>query len=339
MRKRVLLALGCALTMATLTVPLAANAASADQPWQNDAPHKQWNQDVAGKRIVYFPVSNSSELPHEWGVVMKKQFEALGIKFEIQDPDFDAQREQQMIAAMIPQKPALMIVHNPNVQVLAGVLKQAEQAGIPVIQVNMASKYRTDAYVGIDPQANGVKMADAIVGACGGPNARSHKVALMNGEVTSAYSMGIMEGAMSVFNQHKEIQIVSNQAANWDPKVAHDKAVTVLQAHPDLCAYMGWYIQQDVGLIQAEKEANLVGKLKIFTTGGGSDLGCKYLEDGSLYMTFNYQADMQAHEMVAIAKLLLQTGKPAGTFKTTIYTGVIPVTKKNIKDMTCYKTS
>src|SRR5699024_5988873 len=122
---------------------------------------------------------------------MKKEAEARGIKFTIHDPDFNAQREVQISSSLLPRHPDVMIVHNPNVTVLANGLKKAEKAVIYVIQVNMASKYRTDAFVGIDPEEDGRKMAKSVVDACGGPDARSHKVALMVGETTSAYSIGI----------------------------------------------------------------------------------------------------------------------------------------------------
>lgn len=297
--------------------------------------HDTWQKNVAGKRIVYFPVSFAQGLPHIWGVEMKKEAEALGIKFEIRDPDFNPQREEQMIAAMIPQKPDVMIVHNPNVQVLANVLKKAQEAGIYVIQVNMASRTRTDAYVGIYPEDDGIKMAQSAVDACSGPDARSHKVALMIGEPTSAYTMGILKGAMSVFDQHKDIKIVSRQAANWDPKTAHDKADTVLQANPDLCAYIGWWVGQDVGIAQAVKRAGLQGKVKVITTGGGEPPACEYLKQGLFYEAFNYNALLQAHEMMAIAKFLLQSGQPAGTFHATIYTPVVGVTKDTVTPASC----
>lgn len=317
---------------ATLALALCAGAVQAEKL---DAPHQQWKDQVEGKRIVYIPVSNSSSLPHIWGVEMKKEAEALGIKFDIRDPDFNAQREEQIIAALIPQHPDVLIVHNPNVQVLAHVLERAEKAGIYVIQVNMASKYRTDAYVGIDPEDTGRKMAQAVVKACTASGARSNKVALMNGEVTSAYSIGIMKGAQSVFEQHKDIDIVSNQAASWDSKTAHDKAATVLQSNSDLCAYMGWWSGQDVGIAQAVKQADLQGKVKVFTTGGGEPPACEYIEKGLFYEDFNYNALLQAHQMMAIAKFLLQSGQKPGTFRTTVYTPVVGVTKDNLTPSSC----
>lgn len=298
---------------------------------------QQWRHDVVGKRIVYVPVSGSLTLTRIWGNTMKAQADALGMKFTELDPDFDAQREEQMIASVIPQHPDVLVVHNPNLTVLANVLKQAQKEGIYVIQVNMASKTLTDAYVGVDPEAHGAAIARAIVKACGGPHARSHKIALMQGEVTSAYSYGISKGAMAVFDQHKDIDIVSTQAANWNPKTAHDKAAVVLQAHPDLCAYMGWWSGQDVGIAQAVKQARLVGKVKVFTSGGGEPPACQYLKDGLFYETFSYNAKLQATQIMAMAEFLLQSHQPAGTFHIALFSPDSPLTKDNVQPSDCTK--
>jgi len=296
---------------------------------------EQFDKDVRGKTIVYIPVSYSVPLTRIWGETMEREAKALGMKFEVRDPDFNTQREEQLLSAMIAQHPDVLIVHNPNVQVLAPDLKRAEEAGIYTIQVNMASKYKTDAFVGVQPNELGAKMAEGVVKACGGADARSHKIALMDGEVTSAYSIGIMQGATSVFKQHPNIQIVSNQAANWDSKTAHDKAATVLQAHPDLCAYMGWWSGQDVGVAQAVKQAGLQDKVKVFTTGGGEPPSCDYLKQGLFYEDFSYQAAHQAHQMMAIVKFLLQSHMKPGSFRTAIYSPVVALTKDTVQADSC----
>jgi len=296
---------------------------------------EQFDKDVKGKTVVYIPVSYSVPLTRIWGETMEREAKALGIKFEVRDPDFNTQREEQLLSAMIAQHPDVLIVHNPNVQVLAPDLKRAERAGIYTIQVNMASKYKTDAFVGVQPNDLGMKMAEGVVAACGGAGARSHKIALMDGEVTSAYSIGIMQGATAVFKKHPDIQIVSNQAANWDSKTAHDKAATVLQAHPDLCAYMGWWSGQDVGVAQAVKQAGLQGKVKVFTTGGGEDPACDYLRQGLFYEDFSYQASLQAHQMMAIVKFLLQSHMKPGSFRTAIYSPVVALTKETVRPDSC----
>ncbi len=295
---------------------------------------QQWNKDVVGKTIVYIPVTYNAPLTRIWGQRMQMIADKLGIKLSIRDPNFDTQREEQLLEAEINQHPDLLIVHNPNVQVLASAIQRAQQAGIYVVQINMASRYKSDAFVGVQPNELGAQMAQSVVDTCGGPGT-SHKIALMDGEVTSAYSIGIMQGAMSVFHKHPDIQVVSNQAANWDTKTAHDKAATVLQAHPDLCAYMGWWSGQDSGIAQAVRQAGLLGKVKIFTTGGGEPPECDYLKQGLFYESFIYPATLQADQMMAVSEMLLQSGAKPGTFHVAVYTPIVPTTAKNVTATSC----
>ncbi len=299
---------------------------------------EQWNKDVVGKTVVYIPVAYSVPLTRIWGERMQMIADRLGIKFQVRDPNFDTQREEQLLEAEIGQHPDVLIVHNPNVQVLAPALQRAENAGIYVIQINMASRYKSDAFIGVQPNELGVEMADAVVKACDAPGS-SHKIALMDGEVTSAYSLGIMEGATSVFKQHADIQIVSNQAANWDSKTAHDKAATVLQAHPDLCGYMGWWSGQDSGIAQAVKQAGLSGKVKIFTTDGGEPPACQYLKEGLFYEDFIYPAVLQADQMMSTAVTLLQSHTKPGTMHLAIFSPVNPTTAENVTPTSCTELS
>jgi len=296
---------------------------------------QQFQKDVVGKTIVYIPISYGLPLTRIWGKTMQKEAKALGMHFKVLDPGFNTQRETQMLESEVHKHPAVLIVHNPNVQVLAHGLRQAEQAGIYTIQVNMASRYKTDAFIGVQPNQLGAKMAKGIVKACSGPKARSHQVALMDGVQTSAFSLGVMQGAQSVFKKHPNIKIVSTQYADWDPQKAHDKAATVLQSHPKLCAYMGWWSGQDQGIAQAVRQAGLKGKVKIFTSGGGEPPACQYVKNGLFYADYSYDAKLQAQQMMAVAKFLLQTHKPAGTFHTAIYSPVTKLTKATLKPDSC----
>ena len=317
-----------------VTLTLAAPAMAAGN-MTTAALQAQFKKDVVGKTIVYIPVSYSIPLTRIWGLTMQKDAKALGIKFEVRDPDFNSQREEQLLEAVIAQHPDVLIVHNPNVQILASALKRAEKAGIYVIQVNMASRYKTDAFVGVQPVELGTEMAEAVVKACGASHQGSHEIALMDGEVTSAYSIGLTQGAMAVFKKNPAIKIVSTQAANWNSKTAHDKAATVLQAHPKLCGYMGYWSGQDVGIAQAVKQAGLVGKVKVFTTDGGEPPTCQYLKEGLFYEDFSYQAKAQAQQMMAVAEFLLQSHMKPGTFHTAIYSPVEALTKANVGPGSC----
>ena len=96
-----------------------------------------------GKTIAFVPVTMGIDLTEGWASVMKKQADRLGMKFEIRDPHFSADAGAQAITSLIAEKPDVLVVHNPDVQSYAKLLKRAEEAGIHVVQINMRSNYNS----------------------------------------------------------------------------------------------------------------------------------------------------------------------------------------------------
>ena len=58
---------------------------------------------------------------------------------------------------------------------------------------------------------------------------RQRQVAITQGVLTAAASIYQMQGINNVLSKHPEIQLVSNQAADWDATKAKNIAATV---HP-----------------------------------------------------------------------------------------------------------
>ena len=149
----------------------------------------------------------------------------------------------------------MLVVQNPNVTLLAKELKRAMDAGIYVVQVNMASNTLTDAYVGVDAKDMGRKLARAIIDHCGGGKS-SGEVSILEGEATAAYSLDMKNGALEVFKTEPSIKVVSSQPTSWDANKAGDITTTVLQQHPNLCAVLSVWGPQAAGAAQAIKAAN-----------------------------------------------------------------------------------
>ena len=138
---------------------------------------------------------------------------------------------------MINEHPDVLVVQNPNVTLLAKELKRAMEAGIYVVQVNMASNTLSDAYVGVDARDMGRRLAHNIIDDCGGGKG-SGEVSILEGEATAAYSLDMKNGALEVFKTDPTIKVVSSQPTSWDANKAGEITTTVLQQHPDLCAIL-----------------------------------------------------------------------------------------------------
>jgi ABC-type sugar transport system substrate-binding protein len=291
---------------------------------------------LQGKTAAFVPIGMGTPLMAEWNRQLQRGFEAAGMHYVLRDPNWDTGKQAEAVQSLINEKPAVLVVHNFDVQILAKLIQQAQQAGIYVIQINMVSNYKSDAFVGADTIDLGRRIATDIVAQCGADTSTSHEVQIVQGDATSGFTLDVMAGAKQVFDQHPELKIVSTQAANWDRTKAHDITATVIQQHPDLCASWGFWDQMQYGAATAIKEAGKLGQVKVFTS-DHSNITCEGVRDGMFFESYGYSVPTQGTDIVAIGKYLVQSGQAPGTARIADYTPLVKIDKANWNQPnTCY---
>jgi ribose transport system substrate-binding protein len=319
-------------TLIAATAALGAGAALAQGI--DDPTRAPYYSSFEGKTVAYVPVAMGFDLTEGWAAGLRGALEPLGIKFEIRDPNWSTDAGAQAITSLISEKPDVMIVHNPDVQSYARLLKKAEEAGIYVVQVNMRSSYSTDAFVGADYVGMGEQIAQRLIDKCSPANGGNGKIAITQGVLTAAASAYQMQGINNVLEKHPEMQVVSNQAADWDATKAKNIAATVLQQHPDLCGIAGFWDVMDVGTAAAIKES---GKnVYLISQGGGNQSACDGLANGTYSEVVVYNVPGQARDMADMIKHLLQLKQKPGSTKTTLFTPLEFLTKDNMKPGSCW---
>ena len=328
-----------ALFAAALALVAAPLAASAQQAGGTKTAHElraEFDKSVKGKTIAFLPIALGVPLMDEWGYNIKAGAEAYGMKFIVRDPNANPAAMQQALAALVNEHPDVLVVQNPSVTLLMRELKQAEAAGIHVIQMNMSSNYKSDVFVGADWFEVGRTLAEDVVKQCGSATKTSHKVQIVQGELTAAASVDQIAGMMDVFNKDKSIKVVSNQAANWDANTALNITATVLQQNPDLCASVGFWGIMESGAAQAIRNAGKIDQVKVYASGEGSQLDCDQIEQGNFYKFLSYTATRQGDDVVDAAVMVLESGEKAGTRHREIYTPLVWLDKSNAKGANCY---
>ena len=208
--------IGIALALAGIAS--YAVAAGIDDPRRAD-----YFKTFDGKTIAFVPVTMGIDLTEGWAAVIEEQADRLGMKLEIRDPHFSADAGAQAITSLISEKPDVIIVHNPDVQSYAKLLKRAEDAGIHVIQVNMRSNYNSDAYVGAD-WIGDRRSGDARHRSTMRRRAPAGRWPILQGQPTSGSDSGMMKGVENVLAKHPEIKLVANQAGEWDATKAQSSS-------------------------------------------------------------------------------------------------------------------
>lgn len=288
---------------------------------------------IAGKTVAWVPqVLEGMYLHQAWTYGIKYDAKRLGIKLLIRDPNWNSAAQVQAIASLIPQKPDVILVQNANATLNAKLLKEAEEKGIYVISVNMHSNYISSGFVGVDYYAEGKMIAEEIC-KYATSEGRSGKIAIIGGDSTATASMDTIAGGMEVFNKNPKIKVVSTQMANWLAPKTHEIAASLIQQYPDLCAIWGMYDNSDVGSVQAVKEAGKVGKIGIFTSGGGEGLMCGKVKNGEFTKYWTWNAVQQGQDVMRLAQFLLQSGIKPGSKHFTLFTDVREITKENADHM------
>lgn len=267
--------------------------------------------DIAGKKVIFVPISMGISLTEGWARRMQQHAAIYGYTVDIRDAAFNTGAMSELLAKAISEKPDVLVVHNPTVQLLSRQIKQAEADGIKVLQINLQSNQPSTAFVGANWERIGREIAEDIVKECGAGSGKSGKVAIVPGQLTAADSVIMNEAAFKVFEQHKEIQVVSNQASDWEPEKARQITATVLQQNPDLCAIFGHWDVHTIGAGNAVKDAGLEDKVLVYATGGGDDVACKAIEDKVLDRVWSYDADGQGRDAGTMIDVLLQGGAAA----------------------------
>lgn len=289
---------------------------------------------INGHTLAFVPLGLGSPLWDEWNRVIGENAKAAGFQYIVKDSASSATKQADIVQTLINQFQAkdVLVVHNADVAVTAKLLQQAEQKGIYVISLNQASNWKGDAFVGGDIVAIGQKMGDDIGKACSGG---SGKVAVLRGVVASGFDIDLLQGLKESFAKYPKIQIVADQATQWNRSTGHDVMATILQQHPDLCASAEDWDQVSYGTGQAVKEAGLQGKVKVFAT--DSSIACKGIAEGLIYQSYSFNPTQQGVSVVSIATSLVQSGRPAGTVRTAAYSLITTLNKDTINQAgACY---
>jgi ribose transport system substrate-binding protein len=107
MLKTMLLGIGL---VASATMPALAQK-GLDEPFQGS-----FKESLAGKTVAYVPVAMNFDLTEGWFAGLKKELEPFGVKVVVRDANWSTNAGAQAVTTLISEKPAAIVVHNPDVQ-------------------------------------------------------------------------------------------------------------------------------------------------------------------------------------------------------------------------------
>jgi ribose transport system substrate-binding protein len=282
------------------------------------------------------PMAMGFDLAQGWAAYIKKEVEGFGGVFETRDPNWSAEAGAQAITEAISsdKKPDVLVIHSPDLNSYAKILKKAQKAGIYVILIDNPANFAADAFIGSDWDRLGQLEAEAVIKGCGANS--SKKIGLVQGDQVNASSLYQYAGIMKVLEKHPDFQVVAKPDSNWDATTSRNVTTTMLQQHPDICGIIDFWDGDATGAAAAIRDAGKQDKVYLVTTGGGEKVDCDNLESGVFDAVVTTELHNQSRDINAIIKFLLQSGQPAGTSKTYIYTLEKATTKADLTPNSCW---
>ena len=119
------------LIIAVVAMLLPLNA-QAEKMGIADPARDKYYSALEGKKVAFVPLAMGFDLTEGWYAGMKKALEPLGVEMILRAPNWRADAGSKAISSLISEKPDAIVVHNPDVQTYAKLLRKAEKAGIHV---------------------------------------------------------------------------------------------------------------------------------------------------------------------------------------------------------------
>ena len=158
----------------------------------------------------------NTTIPFYSGLIQGQQDAAaeFGIELLVRNGQGELAQEIAVIQQFIAQGVDLILVSPSDAQGIVPAIMQANQAGIPVIEVNstVADGPDTVTYVGADDFMFGQEQGRLVAEALGGEG----RIALILGHLGVSAQILREDGLESVLADYPGIEIVARQSASWD---------------------------------------------------------------------------------------------------------------------------
>jgi D-xylose transport system substrate-binding protein len=253
----------------------------------------------------------------------------------------DASQQSQQVDTMVTNKVDVLIVDAVDSKAIAGSIKKAKDAGIPVVAYDRLAEGPIDAYTSFDNVTVGKTQGEALLKALG-DKVKDGQIVMMNGSSTDPNAGQFKEGAHAVLDGKVKIGR-EYDTKEWKPENANanmegaisalgkDKIVGVYSANDGMAG----------GIITALKAA---GISNIPVTGQDAELaGVQRILTGEQYMSV-YKSYPQEAAVAGEMAVALAQGKSLDSIATskadsattkgvpTVLVPVVSLTKDNINE-------
>jgi inositol transport system substrate-binding protein len=212
------------------------------------------NQIVVGVSLLNL----SSEFIVMLNEAMETKAGELGVKLIVNDAQRSAERQIQQVEGFIAQKVDVIILNPCEVEASSPAVDKAKAAGIPVINLNSATRSEPDAFVGSHDEESARLAMQHVADKLGGKG----NVLMMQGFMGQAAQLKRDQGAKEIFAMNPDLKLLASQTAEWDRAKAMSLMENWIQSYGDqIQAVFAQNDEMAMGALLAIERAKLKDKI------------------------------------------------------------------------------
>lgn len=193
--------------------------------------------------------------------------ERYGVEFALRaaEDESDPLGQLRIAEGMIFEGFDLLLVSPQTDENLVAALDLAAEQGVMIVNINDAVIPTITQYAGPNQYENGVRAARWYIENYpdGG------QVAVIEGQPGVYAAFQRTDGFFNTLAEEADnFAVVESVPGNWDPDLAYEEAAAILADYPDL---VGFYVNNDtmaLGVVEAVKDADLLGTVSVIGTDG-----------------------------------------------------------------------
>lgn len=294
-----------AVAVPTLTLSLAACGALGVSGSGSDASPTKGNDLTVG--LLLPETANTRYDKFDYPIFKAKVAELTRNQGKVDYANAGASADKQIsqMQRMIDDKVDIILIDAVDSHSIAGEVKKAKEAGIPVIAYDRLAEGPIDAYISFDNELVGEVQGRTLLEALGREVDSSAKIVMMNGSPTDPNAKQFKAGAMSELNG-KVTVAKSYDTKDWKPENAQANMTEALN-EIGRSNLVGVYAANDGmagGVIKALKAAGVTKMPPI--TGQDAELDAvQRILAGEQYMSVykSYPTEAEAAAEMAVAKV------------------------------------
>lgn len=247
--------------------------------------------------------SEQSNYQEELGNLMKNfAAEDEDYTLEICYAQWNVATQEEQMRDFIEEEVDAIILCPVNAKSFLNVLKEADQAGIPVINLNMkldtvSSEY-VDAYVGASMSEEAEMAATLAIGYFGG---RYGKIGIIEGIPGSDPQIYRTQTFLEKLVSYSNLEVVGIANGEWKSDKAKEAAVNLLKKNPDIDMIYCQDNYMSQGVYEVLKEQGIEDQVALIGIGNASS-HMEDVKEGRLYGLVTQPPEFEAYYALECAK-------------------------------------